>query len=167
MLEYFLLFFFPFLMIYSAASDLFSMTIPNQVSLLLIGGFIVVAFMFGLGFSTVLWHFLAFATVLVGGFALFAVGQMGAGDVKLAASTALWFGWSFHLVEYMLMFSIIGAGVTLAFIFARARFVPQFAGQVEWFVRLYNSNKYPYGLALGAAGLIVYPSTFWMQAIVS
>lgn len=165
MLEYTLLFFFPFLMIYSAASDLFSMTIPNPVSLLLIGGFFIMSVAFGMGLSTVLWHLLAFTVVLVGGFALFAVGQMGAGDVKLAASTALWFGWSQQLVEYMLLFSIIGAGVTIAFILARNRFVPQFVGKVDWFVRLYNSDKTPYGLALGAAGLLVYPSTFWMQSL--
>ncbi|MDJ0613274.1 MAG: prepilin peptidase [Rhizobiaceae bacterium] len=166
MFEYFLMIFFPFLMIYSGASDLFSMTIPNLVSMLLISGFVVAAYAVGLDFSTILWHFIAFAVVLGFGFALFAIGQMGAGDVKLAASTALWFGWSFHLMEYILMFSIIGAIVTIAFIFARARFVPQFVGEVEWFVRLYNSNKYPYGLALGAAGLLVYPSTFWMQSII-
>jgi len=167
MLEYALLLFFPFLMIYSAASDLFSMTIPNPVSVLLIGGFFVMAYVIGIGFTAILWHLLAFAVVLVGGFALFAIGQMGAGDVKLAASTALWFGWSFHLMEYMLLFSFIGAGVTVAFILARTRFVPQFVGEVEWFVRLYNSNKYPYGLALGAAGLMVYPSTQWLQSIIA
>ena len=165
MLEYFLLFFFPFFMIYSAASDVLSMTIPNQVSLLLIGGFFAMSFAIGLDFNAILWHMAAFGAVLLGGFLLFAIGQMGAGDVKLAASTALWLGWTIHVVEYLILFSFFGGILAIVNVFGRGRFVPEFAGRMEWFVRLYNSNKVPYGVALGAAGMMVYPSTVWIQAI--
>jgi len=167
MLEFALLFFFPFFMVYSAASDILTMTIPNQVSLLLIAGFFVLAVAIGLDMSTILWHLAAFAAVLFGGFALFAIGQMGAGDVKLSASTALWLGWSIHLVEYLILFSFIGGVLVMINLFSRGRFVPEFAGRMEWFVRLYNSNKVPYGVALGAAGIMVYPSTVWMKSIIA
>lgn len=164
MLEYGLLIFFPFLMIYAAASDLFSMTISNKVSLALIGGFMVFAIFMGFTATEILWHWAAFGLVLVIGFGLFAFGAMGGGDVKLAASTALWFGWA-HLGEYILLTSILGAVLTLAFIFGRTKYVPEVIGRIEWVRRLYNHQQVPYGIALGAAALMVYPQTPFMQHV--
>lgn len=165
MLELGLSLFFPFLMIYAASSDLFSMTIPNRVSLALIIGFFPFAFFLGLGMSEIYWHMIAFGVILLGGFSLFALGVMGGGDVKLAASTSLWLGWS-HFFEYLLITSILGAVLTLAFVFLRGRYVPEPIGRVGWVNRLYNEDKIPYGIALGAAALVIYPDTVWMDAVI-
>ena len=166
MLEYGLLLFFPFLMIYAAASDLFSMTISNKVSLLLISGFMVFAFLMGFGLNAILWHWAAFGLILGCGFVLFSLGVMGGGDVKLAASTALWFGWE-HLMEYLVLTSILGAVLTLLFVMGRAQFIPKFVAEIGWVARLYRSNQVPNGIALGAAALMVYPDTPWMQHLFS
>lgn len=151
-------------MIYAAASDLFSMTISNKVSLLLMGGFMVFALVMGFDVEAILWHWAAFGIVLLCGFSLFAFGVMGGGDVKLAASTALWFGWE-YLLEYLVLTSVLGAILTLIFVFGRTQYVPKAIGRMEWFERLYNHEQVPYGIALGLAALMVYPDTPWMQPV--
>ncbi|HXW29805.1 MAG TPA: prepilin peptidase, partial [Xanthobacteraceae bacterium] len=100
---------FPGLMAFAAASDVVTMTISNKVSLALIGGFLVVAVSTGLGGSDIALHFAAGATVLMAGFACFACGWIGGGDAKLAAATALWFGFE-GLLSYLFAASLLGGG---------------------------------------------------------
>ena len=164
MLELGVSLFFPFLMMYAASSDLFSMTIPNRISLALIIGFFPFAYLLGVEVTQMYWHVMAFAVVLSAGFALFAVGVMGGGDVKLAASTSLWMGWT-HFFEYLLLTSILGAILTIACVMLRGRYVPEPIGRIGWVHKLYNEDKIPYGIALGAAALMVYPETIWMKGI--
>lgn len=165
MLEQSLALFFPFLMIYAAMSDLVSMTISNKVSLVLMGGFMVFAILIGLDWQTIAWHWAMFAIVLVCGFTLFSFGVIGGGDAKLAASTALWFGWD-YILEYIYVSSILGAVLTIAIVYFRAQNLPMRLGKVDWIARLYkNETGIPYGIALGAGALLVYPATPWMQKV--
>ena len=166
MLEVGVSLFFPFLMMYAACSDLVSMTIPNRISLALIIGFFPLAYLLGLSIETMYWHVIAFSIVLSSGFALFAMGIMGGGDVKLAASTSLWMGWT-HFFEYLLVTSVLGAVVTIAFVMVRGRYVPEPIGRIGWVHRLYNEDKIPYGIALGTAALMVYPETVWMAGLLN
>src|SRR5207245_5707084 len=90
---------FPALMSFAAASDLLTMTISNRLSLALIAGFLVVALASGMGLSDLLLHAGAGGTVLTVTFACFAMGWVGGGDAKGAASNALWFGFA-GLLDY-------------------------------------------------------------------
>ena len=165
MLETLLILFFPFLMAYAATSDLFSMTISNKVSIGLILGFCVMAYFVGMDLQTFGWHWVVFAIALIFGFCLFAVGVMGGGDAKLIASTALWFGWA-HTMEYALMFSIFGGLLTLALLNVRGAPIPDRVAKIDWIARLYRADTgIPYGIALGAAAMMVYPSTPWMEYV--
>ncbi|MEM9277139.1 MAG: prepilin peptidase [Pseudomonadota bacterium] len=165
MIENSLVLFFPFLMIYAALSDLFSMTISNKISLVLITGFMVFAFFIGMDWQTIAWHWAMFAIVLLVGFGLFALGVVGGGDAKLAASTALWFGWD-HILEYIYLSSIVGAILTLLLIYFRAQTLPMSINRIEWVERIYNTESgVPYGIALGIGALMVYPGTLWMQYV--
>ena len=56
---------FPALMAFAAASDLFTMTISNRVSLALVAGFFILAPLGGMGLHDMLLHAGAGATVLV------------------------------------------------------------------------------------------------------
>lgn len=162
MLQTALLLFFPFLMIYSAFSDLVSMTISNKVSLALMAGFIVVAYWVGMDLATFGWHWAMFGLVLVVSFGLFAAGAIGGGDAKLAASTALWLGWE-HTLSYFLLASLIGALLTLVMLRLRGTVIPERVERVDWIARLYRADKgIPYGIALGIAAVLVYPETGWM-----
>ncbi len=157
------LFVFPALMAYSAFSDLFTMTISNRVSLLLVLGFAVLAALVGFTGAELLSHAGAGLAVLAVTFTLFACGWIGGGGAKLAAATALWLGFD-PLMEYLLVASIFGGVLTLLIV--RFRLIPMPAalqGQ-EWVTRLHRADAgVPYGIALAAAALTVYPHTIWMK----
>src|ERR1700704_618329 len=85
---------FPALMAFAAASDLFTMTISNRVSLALLGGFLGLAILSGMGMHDILSHLGAGAAVLAVAFACFAFGWIGGGDAKVAAAGAPWVGFA-------------------------------------------------------------------------
>jgi prepilin peptidase CpaA len=154
---------FPALMAFAASSDLFTMTISNRVSLALIAGFAAMAFMNGMSAGDLLAHVEAAALVLVVTFVFFACGWIGGGDAKLASATALWFGFD-HLLVYLLYASIFGGVLTFALIRFRLMPLPQTLAEQEWVNRLHRlDGGVPYGIALAAAALLVYPETTWMQ----
>ena len=154
---------FPALMAFAASSDLFTMTISNRVTLALVGGFVAMAVISGMSPSDVLAHAGAAATVLVATFLFFTRGWIGGGDAKLAAATALWFGFD-HLLVYLLYASIFGGALTLMMIRFRLMSLPQVLADQEWVNRLHRPNSgVPYGIALAAAALLIYPDTTWMQ----
>ena len=156
---------FPATMAFAASSDLFTMTIANRVSLFLVAGFFLLALLIGMSPAAIGWHLGAGAAVLVIGFALFSFGWVGGGDAKLAAATALWFGFS-HLFDYLLYASIFGGVLTLALIQFRMLPLPRFLAGREWIERLHRGGGgVPYGIALAAAALVVYPHTEWMAAL--
>lgn len=155
---------FPAAMIYAAASDLVTMTISNRLSIALFVGFFAVAALVGMPFSDMARHMIASAMVLVFAFGFFARGWIGGGDAKLAAATALWLGFP-HLMDYLLVAAILGGALTLLILQARKWPLPRFLARQPWIVRLHAvETGIPYGIALAAAGLIVYPDTIFMQA---
>src|SRR5215467_8085844 len=86
---------FPALMAFAASSDLFTMTISNRLSLALAGGFILLVLTTGMPLPAIGMHLAAGAVVLVISFGFFTRGWIGGGDAKLAAATALWFGFDY------------------------------------------------------------------------
>ncbi len=156
---------FPALMAFAAASDLLTMTIPNRLSLALVAAFGVFVLVVGLSWHDVAMHLAAGTLVLTISFAMFALGWIGGGDAKLAAATALWLGFG-SLMDYLLIASVLGGALTLALLFMRKLPLPAFALGWDWVVRLHHPKTgIPYGIALAAAGLIVYPkSSIWMAA---
>jgi len=158
------LLFFPALMAFAASSDLFTMTISNRVSIVLIAGFFALAMMTGMSGGEIVSHVGAAALVLAVTFTCFAAGWIGGGDAKLAAATALWFGFD-HLLVYLLYASLLGGALTLLVIQARAVPLPAMLAGKDWAERLHDKDGgVPYGIALAAAALIVYPETAWMKA---
>jgi prepilin peptidase CpaA len=156
---------FPAMMAFAASSDLLTMTISNRISLTLLGGFFVLAVMTGLSAADILWHLGAGIAVLLVAFGCFTMGWVGGGDAKLAAATALWFGFD-HLATYLIYASLFGGALTLLLIQFRKLPMPQFLASQGWLARLHQKDEgVPYGIALAAAALCVYPDTFWMKAI--
>lgn len=153
---------FPALMTFAAASDLLSMTISNKVPLLLIAGFMLVAAVAGMPIATAGTHVLAGIAVLAVTFGCFAMGWMGGGDAKLMASTALWFGATPDLVNYLLVSAVLGGILTLALVLMRAQVAPV-TGVVFLDRLLEPKGGIPYGIALGVGGLIVFADSAWMD----
>ena len=156
---------FPALMAFAAASDLFTMTISNRVSLALVAGFLALALMSGMGPYDMLSHIGAGATILTVAFACFAMGWVGGGDAKVAAGAALWFGFG-HLLNYLLYASLFGGALTLLLLQFRQWPLPYpFAGQA-WLLKLHaKESGIPYGIALAIGALMIYPETEWIRAV--
>lgn len=156
---------FPALMSFAASSDLFTMTISNRISILLLAGFVALAFWSGFSVQTILWHLACGMSVLVVTFTLFSFGWIGGGDAKLAAATAVWLGFA-RVIEYGTLASILGGVLTLGILWMRSMTVPPQLATTDWFARLHKKdNGVPYGIALAAAGLLLYPETaIWLAA---
>src|SRR6478672_11232723 len=139
---------FPALMAFAASSDLLTMTISNRLSLALAGGFLLLTVITGMSLHEFGMHIAAAAAVLVAAFVFFSQGWIGGGDAKLAAATALWFGFD-HLLDYMIYASLFGGVLTLAILQFRKLPLPQVFGGLPWAERLHRSDSgVPYGIAL-------------------
>lgn len=162
--EFAILLVFPAAMVIAAMTDLFTMTIPNRVSLGLIAAFFVMAPIAGLDLATIAEHVGVGLAMLAISFVLFARGYIGGGDAKLFAATALWVGYD-SLLTYVIVSSVLGGMLTLALLFLRMMPLPAGVAKLGWVARLHDAARgVPYGIALAAAGLLVYPETLWMTA---
>lgn len=156
---------FPALMAFAAASDLFTMTISNRVSLALAAGFLVLAVASGMGLPTILAHVGAGALVLALAFGCFAMGWIGGGDAKIAAAAALWLGFA-HLMNYLLYASLFGGALTLLLLQFRQWPLPYTLTGQAWLMRLHaKEGGIPYGIALAIGAMVIYPETEWMNAV--
>jgi prepilin peptidase CpaA len=156
---------FPAAMAFAAASDLVSMAISNRLSIALLLGFFVMAAMIGMPLADVGRHVMACLLVLAVAFVFFALGWIGGGDAKLAAATALWIGFPL-LLEYTLVAAIFGGMLTLMLLQLKRFPLPLPLASQPWITRLHTlENGIPYGIALAAAGLAVYPETPFMRAL--
>ena len=151
--------FVPALLAAAGIWDLASFTIPNFLSVALIGLFAVFAFAAGLTLPAVGLHLLAGLTGLVLGFGLFALGWIGGGDAKLFAAVTLWLG--FHdLMNYALLASVFGGVLTLALLALRRWQLPAPLVRQAWALRLHDARSgIPYGVALAIGALVLLPGT--------
>jgi prepilin peptidase CpaA len=156
---------FPAVMAFAASSDLLTMTISNWLTLALAGGFAILALISGMSLHDIAMHLAAGAIVLAAGFICFSRGWIGGGDAKLAAATALWFGFD-HLMAYLIYASLFGGVLTILLLQFRSLPLPAMLARQSWVMRLHEKGGgVPYGIALAAAALAVYPETGWMSHV--
>ena len=159
-------FVFPLGMAFAASSDLLTMTISNKLTFALAAAFVILAPLTGMDLHTFGLHAGAAGIVLAVAFACFAFGWIGGGDAKLATVTMLWVGWDNGL-EFIGLASLFGGALTLVMLSFRRVVLPASIIRQPWVQRLHDSQSgVPYGVALAAAGLAVYPHTIWMTMMV-
>lgn len=165
MVEYVLLFTFPLAMAFAAANDLFTMKIPNKISLALIVSFALAALYVRLPLETALLHVGVGAAALVAGFVMFSLRLLGGGDAKLLAAGALWMGPD-HAMLFIAYLTIFGGLLSAAVLFYR-KYIPISAEAVPgWAVKLHvQGTGIPYGIAIAASGMLMYPSTVFYHAL--
>lgn len=158
---------FPMLVAFGGVSDLLTMTIRNRVSVLLVAGFAALSLCLGLSLADWGTHALGMAVVFLPCFAFFAFGWMGGGDVKFIGAIALWIGFTPELLTFVTLVAIYGMILTFALLYLKkTHYVPGPLMRQEWFARLQDETTgIPYGIAIAIAGLQIYPSTFWFNAI--
>ncbi len=155
---------FPLCLALAALTDLFSMTIPNRISVILMGTFIVVALASGMDWQTFGLSFAAGLVVFLVCFSMFALNVMGGGDAKLLTACAVWFGFNGSLATFLIAVAIVGGILTLGILLLRSRSQEIMASGLPIPDSLLVAKKVPYGIAIAVAGLLCYPEAPIVQA---
>ena len=155
---------FPLCLAVAACSDFFTMRIPNRVPAILLAAFFIVAPLAGLGLADIAMHLGAGLIVFSVCFALFALNVMGGGDAKLLTASAVWFGLTFSLFEFLVLVSFFGGVLSLAIIRLRAHTNTILASGLPIPSHLVLEKKVPYGIAIGIAAFMAYPGSPLMLA---
>lgn len=149
----------------AAALDLFTMKIPNRISAAMVLAFLPLALLAGLGPWDILDHVGAGLVGLLLGVLLFIPGWFGGGDAKLMAAIALWLGLD-SLFPYVLYVALAGGVIASLFSMLRSVPLPRALLGEAWALRLHRPDAgIPYGIALAAGALLVYPQTVWFAAL--
>jgi prepilin peptidase CpaA len=167
MLEAATLLIFPLCLSVAAVSDLLTMTIPNRVSLILLGAFVVLAPLVGLTLPEIGMHAAGAAIVFCACFAFFALNVMGGGDAKLLAASALWFGFDPSLLAFLVYVSFIGGALTIVILMIRSQSNTIMAMGLPVPNSLLIAKKIPYGIAIAIGGFLAFPSSPLVTAITS
>ncbi|ASR09738.1 peptidase [Rhizobium leguminosarum bv. viciae] len=149
----------PLCLAMAAFSDLFTMTIPNRISVILIASFLVLAPFSGLGLEMIGMHLAGVAIVFSACFAFFAFNVMGGGDAKLMSATALWFGLNESLLFLMTDIAMIGGLITLLILLIRAQSDTILAIGLPVPNSVLLAKKIPYGIAIAIGGFMAFPSS--------
>jgi len=152
-------------MAFAAANDLFTMKIPNRISLALIGGFVAIAVMTRMPLESIGIHVAIALGVLAATFVLFWMNMLGGGDAKLMAAGALWMGPD-HIIEFLAYVTAFGGVLAVAMLAYRS-FLPANAFPLPgWARRLHKTGEgIPYGIAIAAGGLLLFPETAFFRAL--
>lgn len=141
---------FPVLLIFAAAHDVRTMTIPNWVSIILAVAFIPAAASAGLSLSETGLHLGIGAIALIIGAGMFFLGVWGGGDAKLVAAAALWTGAAGGM-QFLYGVAMFG-GVLAVFLIIGRRL--KLKSDVDWIARLLSPKEgAPYGVAIAAGGI--------------
>ncbi len=146
----------PFALTFAAVNDLLSMTIPNRVSAILFGSFIILSPFLGIDLKTFGFSLLAGVSVFLFCFSLFSLNLMGGGDAKLLTSVAVWFGFNYSLVEFLISVAFFGGLLSIAAIMIRDRSAELIALGVPIPKSLIFEKKIPYGIAIAIGGLCTF-----------
>jgi len=109
-------------MLTAAIKDASTMTIPNWVSLVLLGAFVVCFPFVWQGFPNFAEHMASGLAMFAIGFAMFAFGWLGGGDAKLMAATSFW--WTFSDLALYVLFTTAAGGALGLFILLGRKFIP-------------------------------------------
>ena len=157
MLVTMLSFVFPVVMILAMVADFRTLEIPDRLSLALAAAYPLAALSAGSSRQQILWSFALGGLMLLAAIVMFALRIMGGGGGKLLTATALWTGQE-QLVAFLLLTTLAGGILTIALLLYRH--LPP-ASQLTGIVALRQLHEQkrnvPYAIAIGGAGLIIYP----------
>ena len=150
----------PVLMLTAAARDVTSFTIPNWIPLSLALAFPLAALLFGFDIRTLTVHLAVGGLGLIIGIGLFALRGIGGGDAKLLAAAMLWLGWP-ATTSFLLITALAGGLLAAILMAVRSPGLrPLVSAGPAWVARLARPGEgVPYGVAIAAGVLLVFPQT--------
>ena len=140
------------------------MKIPNRISALMVLAFFPLALLAGSAPGTSSITVAAGLAVLLLGVLLFIPGWFGGGDAKLMAAIALWIGPE-NLFPYVFYVALAGGMIRHRLLLGALGAAAARCFSAEaWALRLHRCDSgIPYGIALAAGALLVYPHTVWFR----
>ncbi len=163
------LYIFPLCMLAAAVSDAWKFIIPNIVSLVLIPAFIAAFAVSGLGWEALLNHTVTGIGMLIVGMLFWHLGFAGGGDAKLLAAAALWLGWPVY-GHALIAISLFGGLMAIVFLVTRKllRWYPRISINIPFLARIAATTepKLPYGVAIAAGSLYVFPESALFKALI-
>lgn len=150
---------FPICLVMAAWTDLLEMKIPNRIPLVLGAAFFAIAPFAGLTLAEFGFHVAAGLAVFAVCFGLFAINVMGGGDAKLLTAAALWFGLNMSLLTFLIYVSYIGGILTILILIVRGNADRVLALGLPVPNSILMAKKVPYGIAIGIAGILAFPSS--------
>lgn len=144
-----------------AVHDASSFKIPNRYVAVLLAAWPPTAWL-----TDTAWQVAGLSAAMAGlillvGFALFAFGLLGAGDVKLLSATALWVGPA-QMPFFLVATTLLGAVLGLTLLRVRSVPLPAFAMGAGWLVQLHERKRVmPYGVAIAGGAMIA----MWRSAL--
>ncbi|WP_370676531.1 prepilin peptidase [Pleomorphomonas sp. PLEO] len=152
---------FPVVVTVAASYDLLTMQIPNRFPAALAIAFLATALLTGVSLAGIGIHALVGVGVLAVTFILFSFGFLGGGDAKLASAIALWLGVE-QALPFLVLTALFGGALSLTVLAFRSVPLPGFLLGWPPALRLHEKGAgVPYGVALAAAALSVFPDTQW------
>ena len=146
------------LLVGAALSDVCRFTIPNWISLALVGLFIGAILVLPVEIG-VLNQLGGMAVMLAGTLLLYSLGVLGGGDLKLASAVGLWVGFG-GLLQLIIWIALVGGAFTLGLIVLRRLLTGVLVAQADvnqvTLPRiLLPGEQIPYGVAIAAGGIWV------------
>jgi prepilin peptidase CpaA len=146
----------PLGLLWAMATDLHRFEIPNRIPIILAGAFLFASLASGQDLLIILRQCGIAAAFLLLGLLLFSRGIVGGGDVKLLAACVPWLAPG-QLLPFLFWMAVFGGFIGLLAIAIRRLPAPYGLADNAWLSRFKASDKIPYGLAIGCAGLITLP----------
>jgi len=149
----------PIALVIAALSDLLTMTIPNRICAVAVIAFLMLAPLSGLTWPVIGMNLLAGLLVFGVCFALFACNVMGGGDAKLLTAVAVWFGFHYSLLFFLVTVTFAGFGLTILFLLLRWQASAVLAMGIPLPASVVGENKIPYGIAIAIGGCLSFSTT--------
>ena len=156
---------FPLMVVMAGISDFFTLKIPNWLNAVIAVSVVPFVILSGMPLELFAWHVLAGLVMFAVGFFLFLANLIGGGDAKMLAACALWVGWD-SLMQFGLGTAIAGGALVIAM-----KIWVFFADHkdtrgMDWAKNFLSTRpQLPYGIAIAAGGVIVFPATWWIQQV--
>ncbi len=156
---------FPLMVVMAGISDFFTLKIPNWLNAVIAVSVVPFVILAGMPLEIFAWHIIAGLVTFVVGFILFSINIIGGGDAKMLAACAVWVGWDV-LMEFAVVTVFAGAVLVIAIkvwvFFANRKDIKG----MDWAKNFLSKKpQLPYGIAIAAGGVIVFPATWWIQQI--
>jgi len=146
--------------------DYFTLKIPNWLNITIAVAVIPFVILAEMPIEVFAWHVVAGILTFIIAYIMFAFGLFGGGDAKMLAACALWIGWD-GMFNFSVYIVIAGGLLGLALTAWKWLATKQDSEGFAW-ARGFITEKQlqlPYGIAIAASGIIVFPATWWMQQI--